>query len=79
MDNLLTVIVLSYRNGAMLYETLDSVMEQTCADIEIVVCDDASPGFEKSKVETYIADRNRGNISNVNIIVNASPRQKVNF
>ena len=70
MDNLLTVVVLSYRNGAMLYETLDSVMEQTCADIEIVVCDDASPGFEKSKVETYIADRNRGNISNVNIIMN---------
>ena len=70
MDNLLTVVVLSYRNGAMLYETLDSVLEQSYADIEIVVCDDASPGFEKSKVETYIADHNRGNVSNVNIIAN---------
>jgi len=56
----------------MLYETLDSVLEQTYANIEIVVCDDASPGFEGSEVETYIAGRNRGNISNVNIIANGT-------
>lgn len=70
MENLLTVIVLSYRNGGMLYETLDSVLEQTYPDIEIVVCDDASPGFEARKVEEYIAARSRGNISGVNVIVN---------
>lgn len=69
MDNLLTVIILSYKNGGLLYETIDSVLEQTFPDIEIVVCDDASPGFDGRKVEKYIADHNRGNISNVSIIV----------
>jgi len=70
MENLLTVIVLSYRNGGMLYETLDSVLEQTCPHIEVVVCDDASPDFEAEKVKEYIAAHNRGNISNVNVIAN---------
>ena len=70
MENLLTVIVLSYRNGRMLYETLDSVLEQSYPAIEIVVCDDASPDFEAQKVKEYISAHNRGNISGVNIIVN---------
>ena len=70
MDNLLSVIILSYKNGDMLYETIDSVLEQTYPDIEIVLCDDASPEFEKSRVEAYISARNRGNISNVTVIVN---------
>lgn len=71
MENLLTVIVLSYRNGGMLYETLDSVLEQTWPDIEVVVCDDASPDFEAETVKEYIAAHSRGNISNVSVI--ASP------
>jgi len=70
MDNLLSVIILSYKNGGMLYETLDSVLEQTYPDIEIVICDDASPEFGKCEIEAYIASRNRGNISNVAVIVN---------
>ena len=69
MDNLLTVIILSYKNGGLLYETIDSILEQTYPDIEIVVCDDASPDFDGKTVEKYIAEHNRGNISNVNIIV----------
>ena len=70
MDNLLTVVILSYKNGGLLYETIDSVLEQTYPDIEIVVCDDASPEFEKEKLEEYISSRNRGNISNVKFIAN---------
>ena len=72
MENLLTVVILSYKNGGMLYETLDSVLEQTWPDIEIVLCDDASPDFEKEKAEEYIVSHNRGNISNVKIVVNPS-------
>jgi glycosyltransferase involved in cell wall biosynthesis len=70
MDNLLSVVILSYKNGEMLYETLDSILEQTYPNIEIVVCDDASPVFEKDGVEKYIADHNRGNISNAVVVVN---------
>lgn len=70
MDNLLSVVILSYKNGEMLYETLDSILEQTYPNIEIVVCDDASPVFEKVRVEKYIADHNRGNISHFAVIVN---------
>lgn len=70
MEDLLTVIVLSYRNGGMLYETLNSVLKQSCPAIEIVVCDDASPGFEAQTVKEYIAAHNRGNVSNVNVLVN---------
>ena len=70
MENLLTVIVLSYRNGGMLYETLDSVLEQTYPEIEVMVCDDASPDFDAKSVEEYIAAHNRGNVSNVNVIAN---------
>ena len=70
MAELLSIIVLSYKNGNLLFETLDSVMGQDYPNIEIVVCDDASPDFKMEQVETYIREKKGSNISNTVIIVN---------
>lgn len=71
MDDLLSIIVLSYNSGDMLYETLDSILEQDYPNIEIVICDDASPDFSKDDVEKYMEDHQKENISNAQIIINS--------
>lgn len=71
MEDLVSVVVLSYKNTAGIYETLDSVMSQTYPNIEIVVSDDGSPAFEEEveKIRLYVETHEKGNISG--LIVNA--------
>ena len=70
MDELVSIIVLSYRNGSLLYETLDSIMSQDYSSIEVIVCDDASPDFDKTIIESYLNNKKNGNIKNIYIHVN---------
>lgn len=67
MKELVSVIILSYKNIDGIYETLDSVLSQTYENIEIVVSDDGTPGFEDAadKIQGYITAGNKGNIKNV--------------
>lgn len=71
MSALLSMIVLSYRNIPGIYESLDSILKQTYDNIEIVISDDATPGFQKEieRIRTYIEEHNSGNIQNV--VINA--------
>lgn len=70
MNDLLSVIVLSYKSGEMLYETLNSILEQDYSNIEMIICDDASPDFNKVQIEKYISNHKRENISNVQVLIN---------
>jgi glycosyltransferase involved in cell wall biosynthesis len=72
MSDLLSIIVLSYKSGDMLYETLDSILEQDYPNIELVICDDASPAFDENVIRKYISDNKKENISNVQIIINST-------
>lgn len=71
MKELVSVIVLSYKNIAGLYETIDSVLNQDYERIEIIISDDATPNFEeeKSRIIGYIQENKRDSIKN--IIMNA--------
>ena len=70
MDNLLSIVVLSYRNGSLLKETIDSILSQDYPEIEIVICDDASPNFSREEISDYISKKKRANIKNIRIIEN---------
>lgn len=65
MNPLVSVIILSYRNVKGIYETLDSVLNQRYDNIEIVISDDATPGFcdEIIGIRDYVERNSTGNIS----------------
>lgn len=68
---LVSILVAYYRNGDYIYETISSICKQTYGNIELVVGDDASPGFDAEKVRRYIDAHKGDNISNVIILSNA--------
>lgn len=73
MKKLVSVIVLSYKNVCGLYETVDSILKQTYENIELIISDDGTPGFQEEvpKIMDYIQSRKGDQIKNV--IMNALP------
>lgn len=71
MRDLLSVIVLSYKNVEGIYETVDSILKQDYSNIEIVISDDGTPEFAKylPELEKYLETNKKENISN--IVINA--------
>lgn len=59
---LLTAVVLHYNNGDVIYETIDSILEQDYPRIELIVSDDGSESFDVSSIERYIEARKGANI-----------------
>ena len=70
MDDLLSIIILTYKNGSLLHETIESIFEQDYPAIELIVCDDATPGFDTGELERFIAEKKKGNIVSSIIIAN---------
>lgn len=71
MKEMVSVIILSYKNIEGIYETLESVLSQKYDNIEIVISDDGTPDFAEniSKIENYIESNKRDNIKNT--VINA--------
>ena len=71
MRQLVSIIVLSYKNIQGIYDTIDSILKQNYDNIEVIVSDDGTPDFAKSKykIETYINEKKNSNI--VNVIFNS--------
>ena len=69
--DLISFIILTYRNFDGIYDTLDSVFKQDYPMIEIIISDDASPNAseELPKIREYIDLHKGDNITNV--IINA--------
>lgn len=65
--DLISFVILTYRNFDGIYDTLDSVFRQDYPKIEIIISDDCSPnaGQELPKIESYIAEHRTPNIQNV--------------
>lgn len=59
---LFTVGLIAYNEKDYLYEALDSVLGQTYGQIELIVADDGTPGFDCSVYETYIEEHKGANI-----------------
>lgn len=64
-EDLVSCIVLSYKNFDYIYQTLDSILEQNYPSIEIILCDDCSDNFPRKDIEEYIKLKSRDNILNV--------------
>lgn len=61
---LVSIIILSYKNYQYLYETLDSVLIQDYPNIEIVISNDGSSDFLPKEVKKYLDKNKKKNIKN---------------
>ena len=64
---LFSVIVLCYRHFEYLYDAIDSVLNQSYPNIELIVSDDGSDNFPEEAVNEYIACNKSSNIKSVKI------------
>ena len=66
---LVSVLVLSYRNFDGIWNTLNSIVSQDYPNIELIISDDGSDGFDDiaSRARSFISKNNRGNITHVDI------------
>ena len=65
---LVSCIVTCFQKIPYLYEAVDSVLEQSYPQIELIVADDGSTGFAEKELSSYIEVRKRSNIKNVVIL-----------
>ena len=63
----ISVIVANYNNGDYLEECLDSVLSQSCKNIELIVCDDSSTDDSLYILEKYSKDN-----KNIKVLHNSS-------
>lgn len=54
----ISVILISYNNLEYMKQALQSVLEQSYENIELIIADDGSDGFDKEKIEAYIKEHN---------------------
>ena len=71
INGLLTCIVLTYRNGEFLYETIDSILMQDYPHIELIVAEDGAPDFDAETLRKYIVQKKKENLENVVIYSNS--------
>lgn len=69
---LLTVIVLCYKNRNLLNGMLNSILNQTYSNIQLIVSDDGSDDFDVEEVREYILTNAKDNIKDV--IVRKNPQ-----
>lgn len=63
-NGLLTCIVLTYRNGEFLFETIDSILMQDYPHIELIVAEDGASDFNAETIKKYIEKNKKENLEN---------------
>jgi len=67
-QQLVSVIVLTYRKFDYFNDCMDSIFKQTYTKIELIISDDCSDNFDLEFIESYLIQNKKSNIINVNII-----------
>lgn len=70
MQDLVSVIILSYKNGDLLFESIDSVLKQDYPQIELLIAEDCAPDFDANRVYQYIETNKKANIVSFSVMVN---------
>jgi len=70
MKDKFTIVITCYNQEEYIYNALHSVFIQDYNNIEIIITDDASRNFNKSKVEKYIKENRKDNIREYCFIIN---------
>lgn len=70
LNEIASIIILSYNKFEYIYSALDSVFMQTYKRIEILVSDDGSISFPKKEIEDYILKKKRSNIISFQVYSN---------
>lgn len=80
ISGLISIIILSYNDLSGIYDTLDSILQQDYARMEIIISDDASVGFkdEIPNYKQYINERGSSVIDRVLFRACSSNRGTVN-
>lgn len=71
-NRLLTAIVVTYKQGEFIYDTLDSILMQDYPSIELIIADDGTPEFNTEAVRAYIDCHKYANIEKVIILHGSS-------
>lgn len=73
MENLLvTVYVVTYKKFDTIFRNIASILNQTYANIELIVSDDGSENFPKDSIVDYITTNRKSNITSYQVIANPS-------
>lgn len=70
LDDLFSVIILTYNNSQYLQGCIDSVLMQTYPAIEIIIADDCSDNFDCDGFALYCHQRSGENIKNIQVYKN---------
>lgn len=68
MKPLVTVVTPSYNNSTTIFETIDSVLAQSYPQIQYIISDDRSDGFDCEEIRQYLLSHNSGNIVDFEIV-----------
>ena len=70
VKKLFTVILTNYNNQNYIEESLSSIFSQDYPNIELIITDDCSSDFDSSKIEKFISNYKRKNITNIQFVFN---------
>ncbi len=63
MNPLVSVVTLTYKKFDLIYETIQSVMDQDYPEIELIISDDGSASFPGREIESYLTKNSKSNLS----------------
>lgn len=70
-NKLLTCIVLTYKNGSFLFETIDSILMQDYPSIELIIAEDGAPDFNITEIKDYVNNKKGDNLKEVVVYSNS--------
>lgn len=65
---ILSVIVLTYKHGDLLFKTIDSVLSQDYPEVQLIIAEDGAKDFDKEAVRRYAIEHADSNLVDVQIM-----------